>query len=60
LILVGAAISLITPGLLTDMIGLGLMLVVYGLQKIFKHGPKGPRADPDLLEPSEVLAAKSQ
>lgn len=59
LILVGAAISLITPGVMTDMIGLGLMLIVYALQKIVKRGPRKPGADRDLLEPSEVLASKN-
>ncbi len=44
LLLVGAAITLITPGLMTDIIGLGLMAAVYVLQKIFKEGPKRPLA----------------
>lgn len=39
LILVGAAITLITPGLKTDLIGLALMGTVYALQRIFKAGP---------------------
>lgn len=42
LILVGAAITLITPGLVTDIVGLSLMTVVYALQKFFRQGP--PRA----------------
>lgn len=42
LILVGAAITLITPGLVTDIVGLSLMTVVYALQKFFPQGP--PRA----------------
>lgn len=36
LLLVVAAITLITPGLLTDLIGLGLLVIVLALQKIFK------------------------
>lgn len=42
LILAGAAITLITPGLVTDIVGLSLMAVVYTLQKAFPQGP--PRA----------------
>ncbi|MBD5538603.1 MAG: TRAP transporter permease [Desulfovibrio sp.] len=42
LILVGAAITLITPGLKTDIIGLGLMAGVYVLQRVFKTGPGQP------------------
>ena len=48
LLLVGAAITLITPGLMTDIIGLSLMAAAYVLQKIFKDGPKRPLA----VEPS--------
>ena len=48
LLLVGAAITLITPGLMTDIIGLSLMAAAYVLQKIFKEGPKRPLA----VEPS--------
>lgn len=40
LMLVAAAITLITPGLVTDLIGLALMAGTYLLQKIFKEGPK--------------------
>ncbi len=39
LLLVGAAITLITPGLVTDIIGLSLMTAVCILQKVFKEGP---------------------
>ncbi|MDE7370452.1 MAG: DUF3394 domain-containing protein, partial [Desulfovibrio sp.] len=42
LILVAAAITLITPGLKTDLIGLGLMAGVYVLQRVFKEGPGQP------------------
>lgn len=42
LILVGAAITLITPGLKTDIIGLSLMAGVYVLQRVFKAGPGQP------------------
>ncbi len=38
--LVGAAISLITPGYFTDTIGVGIMLAVYILQKYMPQGPK--------------------
>lgn len=38
-ILVAAAITLITPGLLTDIIGISLMVVTYLLQKWFSQGP---------------------
>lgn len=40
LILVGAAITLITPGLKSDLIGLGLMAAVYVLQRVFTAGPQ--------------------
>lgn len=40
LLLVGAAITLITPGLVTDIIGLSLMAAVYVSQKTFKEGPR--------------------
>lgn len=36
LILAAAAITLITPGLVTDLIGLGLLAIVFAMQKIFK------------------------
>ena len=42
LILVAAAITLITPGLKTDIIGLSLMAGVYVLQRVFKAGPGQP------------------
>ncbi|WP_206214881.1 MULTISPECIES: TRAP transporter permease [unclassified Desulfovibrio] len=42
LILVAAAITLITPGLKTDLIGFGLMAGVYVLQRVFKAGPGQP------------------
>ena len=42
--LVAAAITLITPGLVTDIIGLSLMAAVYVLQKVFKEGPRHPEA----------------
>ena len=40
LTLVAAAITLITPGLKSDLIGLGLMAAVYVLQRVFKEGPQ--------------------
>lgn len=46
LLLVAAAITLITPGPVTDIIGLGLMVVVYAMQKMTKAGPQGPVKDP--------------
>ncbi|MDE7065501.1 MAG: hypothetical protein K2O70_08540, partial [Desulfovibrionaceae bacterium] len=33
--LIGAAIALIFPGLRTDLLGVGIMVVVYILQKVF-------------------------
>ncbi len=39
--LVGAAISLIIPGYLTDGIGLGILIAVYFTQKTFPLGPRG-------------------
>lgn len=39
LILVASAITLITPGLKSDIIGLGFLVLVYCLQKFFKNGP---------------------
>lgn len=40
LLLIASAITLITPGLVTDIIGFGLLAVVYILQRIFKSGPQ--------------------
>ena len=54
LILVGAAITLITPGLKTDLIGLALMGTVYVLQRIFKAGPRQRPLHP---EGSDVAGA---
>ena len=42
LLLVAAAITLITPGLITDIVGISLMTVTFALQRVFKAGP--PRA----------------
>ena len=42
LILIAAAVTLITPGLKSDLAGIGLMVLVYFLQKSFKRGPAGP------------------
>lgn len=39
LILVASAITLITPGLITDIVGFGLLVFIYILQKIFKNDP---------------------
>ena len=39
LILAASAITLITPGLLSDIIGLGFLVLVYCLQKFFRNGP---------------------
>ena len=44
LVLIAAAITLITPGLKSDLMGIGLMVVVYFLQKSFTKGPSGPAA----------------
>lgn len=54
LLLIGAAITLITPGLITDLIGFGIMVLVYVLQKIFRHGP-GKKQSEDFIEPDQVL-----
>lgn len=37
--------GLITPGLITDAIGIGLMVVVYPLQKVRPTGPASAAAD---------------
>lgn len=55
LVLIAAAITLITPGLTTDLVGLGLMVIVYVLQKIYKQGP-GKKQSEDLIEPNQVLS----
>lgn len=55
LILIAAAITLITPGLVTDLIGLGLMILVYVLQKVWKNGP-GKGQSEDLIAPSQVVS----
>lgn len=54
LCLIAAAISLITPGLASDMAGLGIMIAVYILQKVFPVGPKGKNTD--LLPQQEVTS----
>lgn len=56
LLLAAAAITLITPGLVTDLIGFGLMALVYILQKLFKIGPKKLPPDEDMFKADEVLA----
>lgn len=56
LLLVASAITLITPGIITDIIGLSLLLAVYFLQKIFKKDPKEPLQSKDIMAESEVLA----
>lgn len=40
IILIASAITLITPGLKSDIFGLSFLVIVYILQKIFKNGPK--------------------
>ncbi len=40
--LVGAAVSLIIPGIYTDGIGIGVMIVVYMTQKFLPKDPKSP------------------
>ena len=42
---VAGAITLITPGLITDAIGIGLMVVVYILQKVHPNGPASAAAE---------------
>jgi len=55
LILAAAAITLITPGLVTDMVGLGLMILVYLMQKITRIGPQKIHSDEDMLKPDDVV-----
>lgn len=55
LLLAAAAITLITPGMITDLIGFGIMAIVYILQKLFRIGPKKIRPADDMFKPSEVL-----
>ena len=43
-LLLAGAITLITPGLITDAIGIGLMVVVYPLQKVRPTGPASAAA----------------
>ena len=43
LLLLAGAITLITPGLITDAIGIGLMVVVYLLQKVRPTARHPPR-----------------
>ncbi len=45
LLLLAGAITLITPGLITDAIGIGLMVVVYLLQKVRPNGPASATAE---------------
>ena len=39
--LLAGAITLITPGVVTDLVGLGIMVAVYILQKAHPVGPAG-------------------
>lgn len=55
LILATAAITLITPGLITDVVGLGLMIFVYLLQKFTKIGPKKITPNEDMFKSDEVI-----
>lgn len=55
LLLAAAAITLITPGLVTDIVGLGIMLAVYLLQKFTKIGPRKIPAGEDMFKPGEVM-----
>ncbi len=55
LVLIAAAITLITPGLMTDMVGFGLMAAIYIVQKVHKSGPRSPHADPDIIGRQEVM-----
>ena len=41
LALLAGAVTLITPGVATDLVGLGIMAAVYMLQKARPHGPAG-------------------
>ncbi len=50
LILACAAITLITPGLTTDLIGIGLMVFVFILQRIFKNQPKNSEKKSEIEE----------
>lgn len=54
LLLVAAAITLITPGWMSDLVGFGIMVFVYILQKIFKRGP-GAKEDVDFIKTDRVL-----
>lgn len=54
LALIAAAITLITPGFMTDLIGIGIMIIIYITQKLFKGGPK--KKDESILEKDEVLS----
>lgn len=55
LILAAAAITLITPGLITDIIGFGLMVLIYISQKIWKQGPGKLPPDENMFKRDEVL-----
>ena len=45
LILLAGAITLITPGAITDAIGCGLLVVIYISQKMLTKGPAGKVAE---------------
>ena len=55
LALIASAITLITPGLTTDLIGIGILVVIYLTQKFMPGGPKGKRKDEDILPEDEVM-----
>lgn len=56
LILIVSAITLIAPGIFTDLIGISLLIIIYITQRYFKKGPRNPYQSDDLLNQDEVLA----
>lgn len=59
LILVGAAITLITPGLPSDLVGIGLMVLIWFTQKFMGKGA-GPKQSEDIIPPADVLSKQEQ
>lgn len=57
ILLAASAITLITPGIITDLIGIALLIVVYILQRFFKKGPGSSIQSEDIISPDKITEA---
>ena len=61
--LVGAAVALVTPGIQSDLIGAGLLLLVYVWQRVASaraQPQQGNPADPNAPKPGDAGGAPQQ